>query len=444
MNHLQYGTFETMMAYKKDRIPRLNMLLCLLVLGTSAAIAQTPLNWDEVRERFEKNNPTLLAGEYNVDESKAQEITAYLRPNPQFTLSSDGTQIVPTAGSPWTPLVGNTQVFNLSYLHERQRKRQLRLESAQEGTGIAVSTQADLKRNLIFNLRSAFVSALQAKAVVRLAKDNLVYFDHLLDISRLRAKDGAMAQIDLDRLELQRVQYESDMETAEVTLLTAKITLLTMLNDHTPIDKFDVTGPFDFADQLRPIQDVEQAALDARPDLQAARRSLQQAKTNYQLAVSNGSTDPTFSFWLSNNGSFNFSPGSVFGRDTVGGSVTIPLRIFDRNQGEKLRTKLDISRNQKLVDAAEAQVLNDVDSGYTTLESDVNLLRPYKAKYLQMSTHVRDTVLYSYQRGGASLLDFLNAESEYRTVQRAYISLVGSYLVAAAQLNMAVGKDIIQ
>jgi cobalt-zinc-cadmium efflux system outer membrane protein len=445
MNHLQYGTFETMMLNTKHRMQEPIVLLCLAVLWTSAAAtAQTLLTWDQVRERFEKDNPTLLAGEINVDESRAQEITAYLRPNPQFAVSTDGTQIVPNSGSPWTPLVGNTQVFNVSYLHEREHKRELRLESAQQGTAVAVSTQSDLKRNLIFNLRSAFVSVLQAKAVVKLAKDNLAYFDHLLDISRLRAKDGAMAQIDLERLELQRVQYESDLETADVNLRTSKITLLMLLNDRTPIEKFDVTGPFDFADQLRPIQDLRQEALDTRPDLRAAVRSLEQARTNYKLAVANGSTDPTFALWWSNNPSFNFSPGSVFGRETLGGSISVPLRVFDRNQGEKQRTLLDIKRNQKLVDAAEAQVLNDVDSSYATLESTVNLLRPYKARYLQMSTHVRDTVLYSYQRGGASLLDFLNAESDYRTVQRAYVNLVGSYLVAAAQLNMAVGKEIIQ
>jgi cobalt-zinc-cadmium efflux system outer membrane protein len=158
--------------------------------------------------------------------------------------------------------------------------------------------------------------------------------------------------------------------------------------------------------------------------------------------VSNGSTDPVFGAWWSNNPSFNFSPGSVFGRQTLGVSVSIPLRIFDRNQGEKLRTKLDITRNEKLRDAAQAQVFSDVDSAYTTLNSNIMLLQPYKAEYLQTSMAVRDTVYYAYQKGKASLLDFLDAESEYRTVQLAYVNLVGSYLSAAAQLNQAVGREV--
>jgi cobalt-zinc-cadmium efflux system outer membrane protein len=77
------------------------------------------------------------------------------------------------------------------------------------------------------------------------------------------------------------------------------------------------------------------------------------------------------------------------------------------------------------------------------LESNLALLRPYKAKYLQQATHVRDTIFFSYQNGGTSLLDFLNAESEYRGVQLNYVNLIGSYLTAAAQVNMAVGREVV-
>jgi cobalt-zinc-cadmium efflux system outer membrane protein len=397
------------------------------------------MTWEQVRHRFEQDNPNLLAGKLNIDESKAQEITANLRPNPQFTQSSDGTQIRPYHGV-WQPFVGTQFVSGISYLHEREHKRELRLESAQKGTTIAVSTQTDLERSLIFALRSAFVSTLQAKAVLRLAKDNLDYYDHVLDISRIRFQAGDIAQIDLDRLELQRVQYESDLQTAEVNLRTAKIQLLTLLNDRTPVEHFDVTGPFDFGEQLLPLDQFRNIALDSRPDLRAAVQSVDKAQTDHKLAVANGSTDPTFSSWYSYNPSFN-NPDA---HQTLGVSVGIPLRVFDRNQGEKLRTQLDITRNERLRDAAEALVFSDVDSGYATLASTLVLLQPYKAKYLQQSVRVRDTISFSYQNGGASLLDFLNAESDYRAVQLNYLNLVGSYLTAAAQLNMAVGKEVIQ
>ena len=412
--------------------------LSLVPAASLSASAQQALTWEQVRLRFEQNNPKLLADKLSIDESRAQEITAFLRPNPTFTLSADGTQMAPEKGV-WRPFAGTFESPSISYLHERRHKRELRLESAKKGTLITESSHADLERTLLFSLRGAFVSTLQAKAVLQLAKDNLVYYDLVLEISKTRFDAGDIAQIDLDRLELQRVQYESDLQAAEENLETAKIQLLTLLNDRTRIEQFDVTGPFDFNDQLMPRDEFRKIALDTRPDLKAAIEAVDKAQTDHKLAIANGSTDPTFGAWYTHNSSNN----NPFGINTLGVSVSIPLRIFDRNQGEKLRTKLDITRNEKLRDAAEATVLSDVDSSYATLESNLILLRPYKAKYLQQSVRVRDTIFFSYQHGGASLLDFLNVQAEYRTVQLAYMNLVGSYLSAASQLNLAVGREVI-
>lgn len=412
----------------------------LLLLGTSALAQQrVVLTWEQARQRFEQENPTLLAGQLNVNESKAQEITAYLRPNPSLTVTADGTQISPNKGV-WEPLTGTYEVAAVSYLHERDHKRELRLQTAQEGTAIATSSQADLQRTLLFNLRGAFVDTLQARAVLQISNDNLAYWDHLLGVSRDRLQAGDMAQIDFDRLELQRAQFESDVQTAEVNLRTAKIQLLTLLNDRTPVEQFDVVGPFDYADNLRPLDDFRTIAVDNRPDLKAAIQTVQQANTNYKLAVANGSTDPTLSAWYTHNASTN----NPFGNETLGVSVSVPLRIFDRNQGEKLRTKIDIDRSQRLLDAQKAQVFSDVDSAYAQVNSNLILLRTYKAKYLEEATHVRDTVRFSYEHGGASLLDLLNAESDYRGIQLSYANLVGAYLTAAAQLNQSVGQEVIQ
>ena len=408
--------------------------LWFLTAVEASGSAQTSLNWEQVRLRFEQNNPTLLADSLNIDESKAQEITAYLRPNPTLGLLSD--QITPfNLGPSHGALSYLLPSATVDYLHDRDHKRELRLESAKKGTSISTFNHADTERSLLFSLRSAFVSTLQAKAVLQLANDDLAYYDHLLKVSKDRFDAGDIAQIDLDRLELQRVQYESDVQTADVNLRTAKIQLLTLLNDRTPIEQFDVNGPYEFVDQLAALEEFRNIALDTRPDLKAAVESVDKARTDHKLAIANGSTDPTFSFDVGRN-----PPIDLY----FGVGVSIPLRIFDRNQGEKLRTKLDIERNERLLDAAHAQVFSDVDSAYATLNSNLTLLRPYKSKYLEQAVRVRDTISFSYQHGGASLLDFLSAQSEYRAVELAYVNLVGSYLTAAAQLNMAVGREVIQ
>ncbi|MGA3205290.1 MAG: TolC family protein [Bryobacteraceae bacterium] len=404
-------------------------LVC--VMGQRAA-AQ-PLTWEQVQQKFEAANPTLRAGQLNIDESKANEITAFLRPNPQLSLSVD--QFDPFTPDPYRPFTNLQPGIAASYLYERRHKRDLRKESAEKATTIAESTQEDLRRTLTYTLRNAFVQTLQAKAVLALAIENLAYYDKLLEVNRVRFHAGDIAEVDMDRLELQRIQYLSDIQNATVSLRTAKIMLLQLLNDRTAVDQFDIAGPFDFTANILPLDDFHTIALANRPDLRAAVEAVDKAQTDHKLAEANGSTDPTF--------------GIDFGRQLgdpfyVGFSVTMPVRIFDKNQGEKLRTQIDITRNEHLRDAAQALVFSDVDSAYVTLMGTVNLLQPYKASYLALALKVRDIIAFSYQHGQASLLDFLNAQSDYRSIQLNYLNLVGSFLSAASQLNLAVGKEVIQ
>jgi len=407
-------------------------LVLPLCLGHSV-FAQQSYTWQQMREKFIATNPTLQAARIGIDESRAEEITAYLRPNPDFTFTLD--QIDPFTTNPYRPFGSALPLYSTSYLHERRHKRELRLESAKKATTIAESQLADQERTLLLNLRSAFVQTLQAKAVLALANENLTYYDQVLKVSRERKEAGDIAQVDLDRLELQRVQYESDVQTATVNLRTAKIQLLTLLNDRTPLENFDATGPFDFPEQIMALEELRTIALDGRPDLKAAVQSIDKAKTDYRLAVANGSADPTFSVDFARN-----PPIPAY----FGVSVSIPLRIFDRNQGEKARTQLEIGRSERLRSATEAQVFSDVDSAYATVNSNLALLRSYKSRYLAQAVRVRETISYSYQNGGASLLDFLQAQQDYRTTQLNYLNLIGSYMTAASQLNAAVGREVIQ
>ncbi len=418
------------------------MFAVLMILVAASASAQTTLTWPQVRARLQSANPTLVAGRIGIDESRAQEITAFLRPNPNWSLTLDQ--------------IGNTTEGNLfsastlsgtvSYLYEREHKRDLRRDSAAAATTITTSTQDDLQRTLLFTVRTAFVQVLQAKAFQMLARDNLTSYDQVLSLSRDRFQSGDIAQVDLDRLELQRVTYESDVQTAEVNLRTAKIQLLQFLNDQTtPVDQFDVAGPFDFTAPTQTLADVRQVAINARPDLRAALQAVDKAQVDHRLAMANGAADPTFTF----DASFpsisqvwqSYQPPL---RQYFGVTIGMPLRIFDRNQGEKLRTELDITRNERLADAARLQVLADVDTAYATLQSTVALLQPYRDRYLDRANRVRDTITFSYQRGGVSLVDFLQAQQEYRAVQIAYMNLVAAFLNAANQLNFSVGQEVIQ
>jgi cobalt-zinc-cadmium efflux system outer membrane protein len=206
------------------------------------------------------------------------------------------------------------------------------------------------------------------------------------------------------------------------------------------LDEFDVSEKFDYREPAVTLDELRSAALRNRPDLKEAEQTVAKAKTDHELAVANGSTDPTFSAWWTHNGSFN-NPTAY---NTLGASVSVPLRIFDRNQGEKLHTLLDIGRAQKLRAAAEIAALHDVDAAHATLQNTLELLRPYRSQYLGEAEQVRSTISFSYEHGAASLLDFLDAQKEYRSTQLSYLNLLGAYLSAANQVNFAVGQEVIQ
>jgi cobalt-zinc-cadmium efflux system outer membrane protein len=422
---------------RKRWLVRIAMVISGIPVTTLSA--QSVFDWQQIKDKFEAGNPTLKAARLNVDESRAAEITAFLRPNPDFTFATDGTQLSRYQGV-WRPFTGTQYSSSFSYLHERDHKRELRRDQAKESTVIAESTYADQERSLLFNLRNAFVGVLQAKEVLQNAKENLEYWDHELDINRKRFRAGDLAQVDLNRLELERAQFESDYESAFVNFRTSKIQLLQLLNDRTPISQFDVSGPYDFGEQLMTMEEYRSAALATRPDLKAAMQTVDLAKVTHELAVANGSTDPTYSVWWTHNPSFN----NPYDNNTLGVSVSIPLRIFDRNQGEKERTRIDITHSERLRDAAEAQVFSDVDSAYVTLIQALNLLKPYKTKYLPLAIDNRDRITIAFRNGGSSLLDLLDTEKAYRDTRLAYLNLIGAYLTTAAQMNMAVGREVLQ
>jgi len=253
------------------------------VWSASGAPAQKTLTWEDAKREFEAVNPTIQAGQIGVREARAEEITAFLRPNPELTASVD--QINPFTANPYQPFANTLPFVSGSYLIERQHKRALRRESARNATAIASSQLADQTRNLLFDLRNAFVLVLQHKAVLAVTRESLVYYDRVLEVSRDRFRAGDIAQVDLDRLELQRVQFETDVQTALVNLRTAKIQLRALLNDRTPVDQLDVTGPFDYAEILTPLEELRQMASENRPDLRAALQAVDPGTR---------STDPSF------------------------------------------------------------------------------------------------------------------------------------------------------
>jgi cobalt-zinc-cadmium efflux system outer membrane protein len=402
----------------------------LCALFTVPVAAQSALTWEQVLDRLRLNNPGLLASRISIQESRANEVTAGLRPNPVFSVVTDQFRVF--SPNPLQPFQNAQLTPTISQLWERRNKRELRVESARLATTISGTDSRDLERQLTFSLRDAFNRTLLAKSVLELATENLAYYDRVIAVNRQRFEAGDISRADMDRVELQRIQFESDLVNARVNLRTAKLDLLALLNDRNPVDSFDIAGPFDFSDKILLPDELHQATLDSRPDLQSAATAIQKARADHKLAWANGSWDPDLGLEYQRSGPDN----------TAGVFVSIPLRIFDRNQGEKARTELEIRRTEQLRTGLVTSAFHDVDSAYQQLDSVRLLLRPYRDRYLPQASSVRDTVSFAYQRGGASLLDFLDAQKSYRDIQLQYRNLIGSFLTAANQLNLAVGREV--
>ncbi len=413
------------------------LLFLLLGVGlggrahAQAAPSQTPLTWQQVRERFVANNPNLMASRIAVDEAQATVITAGLRPNPVLSVVEDQFRIFHP--NPLVPFQNGQWTHQVTQLIERRNKRHLRMDSARLTTGIARTDLADVERQLTFLLRDAFIRTLQAKSLLELAQDNLTYYDKVISLNRDRFLAGDISKVDFARVELQRVQFASDLANAQLNLRTAKITLLSILNERQPVDAFDVTGEFDFKDTPLMLEELRQAALDSRPDLKSVTTATERAQNDNRLAWANGSTDPIVGFEYQRTGPDN----------TAGIIFTIPLRIFDHNQGEKARTALEIRRTQQIRTSVVAGIYRDVDSAYEAMQSLRTLILPYQQKYLAQAGETRETVSFAYAQGGASLLEFLDAQKSYRDVQLNYRNLIAGYLSAVNQLNLAVAREVI-
>ncbi|MGC1966122.1 MAG: TolC family protein [Candidatus Acidiferrales bacterium] len=388
------------------------------------------ISLDQAIQMALQNNHTLKAARTTIQQSEAQEITANLRPNPVFTADA---QFIPIfQPNEFTADFINTNAqfdLGISYLFERGKKRQHRLQAAQDATAQTKSTVADNERTLTFNVASQFFSVQLAESTLDLALQDMKSFQNTVDISEARYKAGDISEADYLKIKLQLLQFQSDVAQAQLAKTQALVGLRQFLGYQSVPEDFDVTGDFEYKPVALKLEDLQQLALQSRPDFRAAQQGVTAAKSQYELAKANGKVDVT--------GTFNYDHVSDANTASFFGSFQIP--IFNRNQGEIARTNYAINQAQELELAASDQVLSDVLTAYEGVRDNDQVVSLYVGGYLNIAQQSRDITEYSYKRGAASLLDFLDAERSYRATQLAYRQSLASYLTAVEQLREAVG-----
>jgi outer membrane protein, heavy metal efflux system len=395
-----------------------------------AQTAPTRITLDEALRLALQHNHAMQAARTTILQNQAEEVTANLRPNPTLLFDS---QFFPLFNpSQFTAdYISNQAQFDagISYLFERGKKRQHRLQAAKDQTEVSRSTVDDNQRQLIFNTGSQFIAVLLAESTLELAQKDVDSFQQTVNISESRYKAGDMSEGDLLKIKLQLLQFQSDLSAAKLAKVQALTALRQLLGYESVPDEYDVQGALDYQPVHATLQDLKGLAMQGRPDLRAAQQGVTAARSQEALMEANGKKDLSVTFDYSHTGGIN--SGTFF--------FSIDLPIFDRNQGEIARTRFAISQAEETAIETAQQVNTDVVDAYSALQSNDEIIRLYRGGYVEQAQESRDITEYAYKRGAASLLDFLDAERTYRANQLAYRQALASYMTALEQMRQAVG-----
>jgi cobalt-zinc-cadmium efflux system outer membrane protein len=415
------------------------LLLCLAFVAGQAGHAQAPppapapppptapITMQQAVDMALTHNPALLSAQQNLLSMKGQEVEAGLRQNPDFSVY--GTDLSNPASSA-TPYGYSLQ---LSRLFERGQKRRWRLDSARAQTAQTDGQYHDQIRQITLQVKQDFTTLLLAKAALKLAQDNLSSFRHELQINLDRYNAGDIGKLDYERLDLQLAQFESDETNAEMNLVQSSDQLQTLIGYQQPSRSFDIAGDLVPPSVPTTLIDLEQKALAARPDYRAAQAAVRVADANVKLAYANGTTDPTLEGEYDHSGT----------QSSYGFYVTIPIRIFDRNQGNKDTSKYLAQSSRFSQVAAQNQVYSDVDQAWIGYTTSKVLSDRYNGHYLAEAKDVLSIAQFAYEHGGIALLDYLSALQDDRTTSLNALNSYAQTWMAIHQLSFASATEVV-
>jgi cobalt-zinc-cadmium efflux system outer membrane protein len=402
------------------------------VPAPSSALVLTP---DRAVEEAVKNNLSLLAEQLNLSIAEAELITARLRPNPVFSFSSDHLDLL---GSGFNQSNGGgppEYSWRVDLPIERGRKRELRIEHARFAREIAEAQLLDSVRKLVLDVKQAVVDVLLARARLNLARENLVTLEQVVNLNTVRVNAGAVAPLELTRSRVAMLQFSSNVKRSELELATAKTRLQNLLG-RKPVDAFDIIGDLQSNPARVDLSDLEAAALALRPDLQALERTQALSQTNLKLQAAQGKVD-----YLA-GAEYRRSQGINGRYNSLGFFFSVPLPLFNRNQGEIARVAAEQEKIIRQMRALKADVLAEVKRSYQEIENSRELLDNIERELLKPAAQALDTVTYTYRAGAATLMEFLDAQRSYNETMQSYYEAQAAYRRAANQINAVTGKEV--
>ncbi len=397
--------------------------------------AVTRLTLEEAVRLALERNQSLRAQRLAIDQARANEITAALKPNPVFANNNEDFPIFSPSDLTWENVRTNQEfTFSVNYTLERGGKRLKRVQVAQDTTDVTAKTVNDAERQLRFQVAQAFINVLLAKSNLKFAQDDLQDFSKVVEVNRNRLTAGDISEADYLKIALQKLQFEQDVSGAEVALVQGKAALRQLVGYETVAEDYDVVGELAHKKYTVTENSLEQQALLSRPDYQAAQSAVKLANDTVTLAYGNRARDLTFGGEYKRNGPVN----------GLGAGLAIEIPIHDRNQGEIARSKVAVNQAMEAADATRFGVLTDVRSAYAGFNTNEKVVSLFESGYLDQATQSREISNYAYQKGAANLLDLLDAERSYRATQLAFRQALAALMASVEQINFAVGRQVMQ
>lgn len=404
--------------------------VCVLMLCARAS-AQPALTIDEAVKQALDHNLTLLAERYSVNVAEARVLAASLRPNPVFTYNL----MLPDSAIYDNNVNPLENVFRGDVIIEGGGKRERRIEVAQAARSVAELQVLNTMRTIALDVQSAFVDVVLAKQNLTLAQESLQAFNDVVRVNVERVRTGDLSQVELSRSRLAALQFQNDVRQQESKLAIARNKLWTLIG-RTGGDLIDVTGDLRHEDERADLATLHERASRQRPDLLAMRRDQARSAADIRLQLAQGTIDYTVS------GEYHRQRSPLAAGNQYGLYLSVPVPLFNRNQGEVERARQEERQIEARIRALETDVSTDVDAAYQAYTASRDVVATIERDMLAQARDVRTTTEYSYRRGEASFVEFLDAVRAFNETMQSYNDARAEYARGLYALDAATGQSV--
>jgi len=393
----------------------MKLMISGLIALSGMMFAQTnALTLTQAIDEAMTKNLDLAANRFNISIAEAAQITAALRPNPVLTVQADHLDLLGTRYNNINNGGPNEFAMRTDFILERAGKRSARMALASTYKSVVESGFEDSIRRLIFDVQSAFVDVQLAKENLALANENLTNLNGIVNVNQARAKSGDLAIVEFNRSQVAALQFQTAVKQAELQLRQAKIRLQLLLGRSVPAADLDVAGEMRRDAQPILLAQVREQALRLRPDLVGLQQTQIRNQADLRLQLAQGRVDYT----LGTEYRRQQAPSGT--GNSLGFFFSAPLPVFNRNQGEVARAQREIDQSGAQIRALQARVENEIASAWDQYTTSRSLLEDIEKNMLTKAREVRQTTEYSYRRGEATLVEFLDAQRAFNDMMESY------------------------